>query len=51
MEKFFIDEEELDHIEEMDGILSLENLPRTMFMMRNLESESSDWWWRAYWKY
>ena len=32
MEKVFIDEEELDGIEEIDGILNLVNLPRTMFI-------------------
>ena len=32
MEKSFIDEEELDGIEEIDGILNLVNLPRTMFI-------------------
>ena len=32
MEKVFIDEEELDGIEKIDGILNLENLPRTIFI-------------------
>ena len=32
MEKVFIDEEELDGIEEIDGILNLVNLPRTMLI-------------------
>ena len=34
--KVFIDEEELDSIEEIDGILNLENLPKA-------KSESSRW--------
>ena len=40
MEKVFIDEEELDGIEEIDGILNLVNLPRTMLIdseFRNLK--------------
>ena len=32
MEKVFINEEELDGIEEIDGILNLVNLPRTMLI-------------------
>ena len=32
MEKVFIGEEELDGIEEIDGILNLVNLPRTMLI-------------------
>ena len=32
MEKVFIDVEELEGIEEIDGILNLVNLPRTTFI-------------------
>ena len=32
MEKFFIDEEELDGTDEKAGILNLVNLPRTTFV-------------------